>query len=111
MIWIKYFTRVESMFTKILLATDGSKYSFRATAYAIELAKKFSGIVDVVYVMDENRSNVDVLHHDEKNLLSEKSRGKIKKVEELMENSNVEYEIHVLHGEPEIGRASCRERV
>jgi len=88
------------MFTKILLATDGSKYSFRATAYAIELAKKFSGIVDVVYVMDENRSNVDVLHHDEKNLLSEKSRGKIKKVEELMENSNVEYEIHVLHGEP-----------
>ena len=88
------------MFTKILLATDGSKYSFRAATYAIELAKRFSGIVDVVYVFDDNRSNVDVLHQDEKNLLSEKSREKIKKVEELMENSNVEYEVHVLHGDP-----------
>lgn len=87
------------MFTKILLATDGSKYSLRATKYAIELAKKFSGSIDVVCVDDDNRSNVDVLHHHEKNILGEKRRDKLQIVEELMEKSSVTYEVFILHGE------------
>lgn len=95
----KYFTRGERMFTKILLATDGSKHSLRATEYAIELAMGFSGTIDVVYVIDDNRSNVDVLHHHEKVVLEEKRRDRIKTVEELIKKSNVEYVIHILHGE------------
>ena len=87
------------MFTKILLATDGSKYSLRATEYAIELAKTFTGIIDVVYVIDDIRSNVDVVHDHEKMMLAENRREKIKKVEKLVEQSNVEYEVHILHGD------------
>jgi|SRR5690625_1749906 len=87
------------MFTKILLATDSSKHSLRATEYAIELAKKFSGTVDIVYVNDDSRSNVDVLHHHELTVLREKRKDKIKIVEKLVKESNVEYEIHILHGD------------
>src|SRR5690625_3939898 len=87
------------MFTKILLATDGSEHSLRATEYAIELAKKFAGIIDVVYVIDDNRSNVDVLHHHERVILEKKRRDRIIVVEELIKQFSVAYNIHILHGE------------
>lgn len=87
------------MFTKIVLATDGSKHSLRATKYAIELAKKFAGTVDIVYVVDDNRSNIDVLHDHEKSVIEHKRRDKIRAVEKLVEQSNIVYETHILHGE------------
>lgn len=87
------------MFTKIVLATDGSNHSVRATEYAIELAKKFAGIVDVVYVVDNHSSRADVLHHREKIILEKKHRDKILAVEKSLEQSNLTYHIHILHGE------------
>lgn len=87
------------MFTKIVLATDGSEHSLRAAEYAIELAKKFGGTVDVVYVIDDNRSNVDVLHQHEKVAIEQQERIRINVVEKLFKQSNITFEIHILHGE------------
>lgn len=87
------------MFTKIVLATDGSEHSLRAAEYAIELAKKFGGTVDVVYVIDDNRSNVDVLHQHEKVAIEQQERIRINVVEKLFKQSNITFKIHILHGE------------
>lgn len=87
------------MFTKILLATDGSKYSVRATHYAIALAEKFSATIDAVYVIDGDRSKTEVLHHAEKEVLEKLRREQISEVVQLLENAPVNYDTHILHGE------------
>ncbi|WP_163971123.1 universal stress protein [Oceanobacillus halotolerans] len=88
------------MFTKILLATDGSDHSVRSTHYATELAEKFGATIGVVYVVDGSTSKTDVLHHTDKFEVKKKRKEKIKKVEDVLQNTGIEYEIHILHGEP-----------
>lgn len=88
------------MFSKLLLATDGSEHSIRSAAYAVELAQQFNGSVDVVYVIDENKSKSDVLHHVDKFELKVERQEKIKPVLELLDKENIIYEVHYTHGEP-----------
>lgn len=87
------------MFTKIVLATDGSEYSVRASKYAIELAKKFGGTIDIVYVIDDKRSNIDVLHDHERSVIEQKRKDRISVVEKLIDQSNITNDVHVLHGQ------------
>ncbi|WP_099157545.1 universal stress protein [Virgibacillus ndiopensis] len=87
------------MFEKIVLASDGSEHSLRSTTHAIELAEKFNGTIDVVYVVDGQTAKSDVLHNNGKLEIAKKRHEKMKPVVDLLERSDVEYSIHILHGE------------
>ncbi|MGC5328639.1 universal stress protein [Brevibacillus sp. SYSU BS000544] len=88
------------MFKKILLATDGSEHSIRSARSAIELAKKFDGMIDVVYVVNGETSKSDVLHYGNDLTLAEKRNERIKPVLDLLVESAVQYKVKILHGEP-----------
>ncbi|MGM0863276.1 MAG: universal stress protein [Bacillota bacterium] len=88
------------MYKRILLATDGSEHSIRSAHHAIEIAQKFNDSVDVVYVVDGDTSKYDVLHHDSKIEIEKARKDKVRVLEEMLVSANVEYKIHILHGEP-----------
>ncbi|WP_138417885.1 universal stress protein [Aquibacillus sediminis] len=88
------------MFKKILLATDGSAHSIRSADHAIKLAENFGGTVDAVYVVDGKKSKEDVLHSVDKYEVKRERNEKIKAVKEMLEQSSVEFNTHILHGEP-----------
>lgn len=89
------------MFNKILLAADGSPYSLRAAEKAIELASLVKEVtIDVVYVIDGNTSKTDVLRNRDAAVLAQHRREKLQPIEELLQNTNITYEINFLRGEP-----------
>ncbi|MDV2582875.1 universal stress protein [Alkalibacillus haloalkaliphilus] len=88
------------MYKRILLATDGSEHSQRSTEHAIHLAKSSEGTIDVVFVIDGDTSKKDVLHHGNKFEITKRRREKIQPIEERLEQSEVPYEVHMIHGEP-----------
>jgi nucleotide-binding universal stress UspA family protein len=87
------------MFQKILLATDGSGHSIRATKHAIELAHKFKGNVDIVYVVDGGTAKADVLHAGSKFEIEKKRKERLKPIKDLVDKSGINYNTHILHGE------------
>jgi nucleotide-binding universal stress UspA family protein len=89
------------MFTKILLATDGSEHSLRAAEKAIGLAKCTPGAtVDVVYVVDGETSKADVLRNWNTVGVADARRDKIKSTEEKAKTAGIPYEIKIVRGEP-----------
>ncbi|WP_226037490.1 universal stress protein [Aquibacillus saliphilus] len=88
------------MFKKILLAADGSEHSKRSAEHAINLAEKFNGTIEAVYVVDAKSSKEDVLHNVDKYKVKEERQQKIQPVLDLLDNSKVEYNVQMLHGEP-----------
>lgn len=87
------------VFKRILLAVDGSEHSIRSANYAIELAEKFNGVINVVYVVDGNKAKSDVLHATDKFALEKMRNDKLKAVKELLNKTDIQYEIKILHGE------------
>ncbi|MCT2535993.1 universal stress protein [Aquibacillus koreensis] len=87
------------MYNKILLAADGSQHSIRSAEHAIKLAQMFQGTIDVVYVVDSQKSKEDVLHSVDKYEVERERKGKIKPVKDLLEESGIDYNVHILHGE------------
>jgi nucleotide-binding universal stress UspA family protein len=90
------------MFTKILLATDGSVHSLRAAEKAVALAKnKPDAQIVVLYVVDGKTSKQDVLQSRDIEGLNiarqKKIEGAISKV--LNTDINLEYEIKIIRGE------------
>lgn len=81
-----------------MLAIDGSEYSVRATQYAISLAEKYGGKIDVVHVVGRDESKNEVLHHAEKLTLEEWHREQITDIEKLLQTSHLNYETHILYG-------------
>ncbi|ALX48652.1 universal stress protein [Lentibacillus amyloliquefaciens] len=88
------------MFHKILIATDGSEHSFRSTQHAIQLAEKFGGTIDIVYVVDGNTAKSDVLNSTNKYEIEKKRNEKVKAVKQMVLDANIECKTHILHGEP-----------
>ncbi|UJL47331.1 universal stress protein [Virgibacillus sp. NKC19-16] len=88
------------MFTRILLAVDGSEHSIRSVDYAIRLAEKFDGTIDAVYVVDGDTAKKDVLHASNKFEIEKKRKEKIKPIKDLLNQSGVIFGTHILHGEP-----------
>ncbi|MFD2759833.1 universal stress protein [Lentibacillus juripiscarius] len=88
------------MFKRILLATDGSKHSVRSADHAIQLAHQFDGTIDVVYVVDSQTSKTDVLHNDNKYEIEHKRKEKIKSVQDQIRQFDIDFKVHILHGEP-----------
>lgn len=90
------------MFTKILLAADGSDHSVRAAKKAAELAK-LSGRdaeITVVYVIDGQTSKVDVLHNPDRSVVEEKRRLRLHPVTSLFNSEDLKFKLEKLLGEP-----------
>jgi nucleotide-binding universal stress UspA family protein len=89
------------MYKKILLATDGSENSIRATEGAIEIAKcDPDSMMHVVYVVNGDTSKSDVLRNWNTADIADNRRDKIKPTEDKVKEAGISYEIKVLHGDP-----------
>ncbi len=88
------------MYKKILLATDGSEHSKRAASHAIKVASIDNGKIDIVYVVDGKTSKSDVLHGLDKYEVKKERMDKLKPTMELIEEAEISFETHFLHGEP-----------
>ncbi|MBP3953096.1 universal stress protein [Bacillus suaedae] len=88
------------MFTRILLAADGSEHSFRAFQQAIGLLKNRQGTIDIVYVVSGTASKYDVLHHNSKEEIKKDRKEKLHGFEEELTKRQIHHDVHILHGEP-----------
>ncbi len=86
------------MFTKILVASDGSKHAVKAAEKAVYIASANSNaVVEVVYVVDAETSKADVLHSTDKELARKE---RILGTEQVLKENNLNYKVTTLHGEP-----------
>lgn len=88
------------MFEKILLPTDGSAHSYRATEYAVSLAEMYKSTIDIVFVIDENATQMDVLSTKSQYEVTKRHKLKFMKALELIESKGIPSNIHFVHGEP-----------
>lgn len=91
------------MFEKILAATDGSEHGLRAAKVAVELGRISGGKVYAVYVADTQRTAHlpdDMLLFSIKELLLKEGKDAIKLVQEMAENSGVDFKGAVVEGNP-----------
>jgi nucleotide-binding universal stress UspA family protein len=90
------------MFSKILLASDGSEHAVRATEKAVHIAKANPHTkIEIVYVVDSSTSKTDVLHNTDMYSIEEERKNRIKETENIViEQHNIDYKITFLHGEP-----------
>jgi nucleotide-binding universal stress UspA family protein len=93
--------RMIDMFKKILLATDGSLHSVRASKKVLALTSpNVEATIEVVYVIDGDASKSDVLRTGNPDLIALSRREKLQPIEQLFKEANVPYEIKMLRGEP-----------
>ncbi|HWK23440.1 MAG TPA: universal stress protein [Ureibacillus sp.] len=89
------------MYKHILLAADGSENAVRASKEAIKMASCLEdSTVEIVYVVDFDKSKSEVLHSSSSEVINLERRKKITKVEQLFKESNVSYKVIFLHGSP-----------
>ncbi|TDQ37376.1 universal stress protein [Aureibacillus halotolerans] len=82
------------MFQDILLAVDGSDHSVKAAEKAVELTGG-NGLIEVVFVVDGS-APVD----DDVNELKAGERKKIQRVEDVISQTALSYELVLLQGDP-----------
>lgn len=88
------------MFKKILLAVDGSEHSFKATEYAISLAKKYEATIDAVNVIEPEPVRKAALKMESQSDIEEKQREMLEPIREKLDEANIIFGTHLLHGEP-----------
>lgn len=89
------------MYKKLLLAVDGSEYSFRATKHAASIASLVEeAVVELVYVADHKKARSEVLHSPSLEKLNWERRKKLLPAEKILQSYNVAYKVKILHGEP-----------
>ncbi|ANU11464.1 universal stress protein [Planococcus antarcticus DSM 14505] len=89
------------MYTRILLAVDGSDHSERAAKEAVKLAAgSLESQVTIVFVADYDDSKKEVLHSGSSAELDLKRRKKLRPIEELLTTRAVNYKVEILHGTP-----------
>ncbi|QOR67223.1 universal stress protein [Cytobacillus suaedae] len=86
------------MFTKVLVASDGSKHAVKAAEKAVYIASANpNAVVEVVYVVDAETSKADVLHSTDKELTR---RERLLETEQKLKDHQLNYKVTTLHGEP-----------
>jgi nucleotide-binding universal stress UspA family protein len=92
------------MFQKILIATDGSETSQKATKIGVELAKMHNASVTAVYVADTSRLGYlsDYIQYSGviRELMLNEGKEATDHVEELARAAGVAYEKKILEGRP-----------
>jgi|SRR5690554_6740694 len=89
------------MYKHILLASDGSDNAERAAIEAVKIASFSKGaIIDVVYVIDIDKSKYDVLHANSKEEVDIERWKKNTSVIKYLNVENVNYKTTILKGKP-----------
>lgn len=89
------------MYKKILLATDGSKYSKRAAENAIHIASCSEGSsLAFVFVVDAEKAKTDILHNWNSIDVNDSRKKQLTEAEEMAKKASVSYQVKILHGEP-----------
>lgn len=88
------------MFTKILLAYDGSENADRAADKAIFLARHAKGAeIEVVYVLDFVKEKIEGLDYKEKEAVMLARRERIEPLEKRLTAENIPFHVKMLQGE------------
>ena len=89
------------MYKKILLAADGSENAKKASEHAIGLAASGEHAkLEIVYVIDGDKAKSDVLSNWNTADLGNKRKDRVSEIEKQAQESGINYEIKILHGEP-----------
>ena len=89
------------MYENILVGIDGSENSVRAMAEAIKIASCSKNCtIELVTVADFSKSKDEILHTQGKEELELSRKKKLLPAEKLLQDKNLSYTIHILHGEP-----------
>lgn len=91
------------LYTKILIATDGSEYTKNAVDYGIDLAKNLGAKLNAVYVIDTAAFAsipMDAAWESMYELLNQEGNQAIKYVTEKAEAEGVEIEGNLIEGHP-----------
>lgn len=89
------------MYKHILLASDGSDNAVRAAKEAVRIASyDKESVIDVVYVIDIEKSKIDVLHNISSEAMEVERRKKNSKVSQFLKEANANYKTTILRGTP-----------
>ncbi|GGP08141.1 universal stress protein [Oceanobacillus neutriphilus] len=89
------------MYKHILLASDGSENAVRAAKEAVKLASyDKESIIDVIYVIDYEKSKTDVLHANSSEAIDVERRKKNSKVIQFLQEENANFKTTILRGKP-----------
>lgn len=90
------------MYTKILLATDGSENARRAANEAAGIAKVMSSRVILVYIINTppSQSRMAKANFDVHSLLEEDARSEVKDTIHIFETEGLPYTLKVAIGDP-----------
>lgn len=92
---------VVTMYSKILLASDGSSHAFRAAESALKLVTENLTNITLLYVIDPNKIKQEHAKFDESFLLKKREE-KLQSTEELFIKRGVPYEVKICEGDPEV---------
>lgn len=92
----------QALYSKILLASDGSEHALRAAKAALKLVTKDITKITLLYVLDPNKlkKSPNRTRFDEE-FIKQKREEKLQKTEELFAQFGVNYQVKICEGEPE----------
>ena len=89
------------MYSRILIAVDGSENSYRASKHAAQLASLCAGVVvEILYVLDYERTRSDVIHNASSDDLHIDRKKRLMPIEEAFEQFQIPYKLVIKHGDP-----------
>jgi nucleotide-binding universal stress UspA family protein len=89
------------MYNRILVAVDGSENSRRAAEHAAKLAALSPGaIVEILYVLDYDRTRSDVIHNAGSDDLHIDRKKRLTPIEGAFEEQKIDYKLVIKHGDP-----------
>lgn len=89
------------MYKRILVAVDGSTNAKRAAKHAAYIASLHpETVVEMMYVLDYDRTRSDVLSNAERDDLHENHIEKLEPIEQLFQEYQVPYNLVIRHGDP-----------
>lgn len=89
------------MYQHILLASDGSENAVRAAKEAVKIASySDDSMINVVYVINIDKSKYDILHSHSKEEVDLERRKKNSEVIQYLNEAQVNYKTTILKGQP-----------
>ncbi|WP_046225856.1 universal stress protein [Paenibacillus dauci] len=89
------------MYSRILLAADGSDNAVRAAKEAAIIASSMpDAIVEILFVVDPSKVKEEVLHSQNHNEIEFKRKQKLIPIQEQFEHKSVPYQITIKTGDP-----------
>ena len=87
------------MYHSILLAADGSEYSYRAAEELLRFIGEDTQVT-ILHVVDADAAKTDVLHGTQGRSLTDDRKEKLQEVTDMFDRNDVNYSIRLEHGTP-----------